>query len=318
MKHSPVLVIAFCACISLAACADEDAVSIPSSSSSSTTSEASSVSSASATTVVIMTYNVEKFDKGGDIPSGTYAAIANTVKTNSTDIINLCEVESSGNDETSFSSALTTAGWAMNYHAFSSMSDDYNSIGHFSRYPVSDVSEILASSTRTVYRYKVTVGSSAIWLYGCHLKSGTDSTAESRRKTEAQALANYIRANHDESSEYIVILGDMNTMNLGDWSQSPPATGGTSTVDYLELRDDSDASNNFTSLTRVKATINYSNGTSNYTTTWNYPSGLPLDHIILSPALYARYISETKYRVGSGTASSNPTDHYVITLRVTL
>jgi len=27
-----------------------------------------------------MTYNVEKFDKGGDIPSGTYAAIANTVK----------------------------------------------------------------------------------------------------------------------------------------------------------------------------------------------------------------------------------------------
>jgi len=93
-----------------------------------------------------MTYNVEKFDKGGDIPSGTYAAIANTVKTNSTDIINLCEVESSGNDETSFSSALTTAGWAMNYHAFSSMSDDYNSIGHFSRYPVSEVSEILASS----------------------------------------------------------------------------------------------------------------------------------------------------------------------------
>lgn len=168
MKHSSVLFIALCACISLAACADEDAVSIPSSSSSSTTSEtassvsstsfsasmassASTASSTSATTLVIMTYNVEKFDKGGDIPSGTYAAIANTVKTNSTDIINLCEVESSDSDETSFSSALTTAGWAMNYHAFSSMSDNYNSIGHFSRYPVSDVSEILASNTRTVY-----------------------------------------------------------------------------------------------------------------------------------------------------------------------
>lgn len=267
-----------------------------------------------------MTYNVENFDKGGDIASGTYTEIANIVKTNNTDIINLCEVQSTDNDEASFNAALTASGWPMAHHAFSSLSDNYNSIGYFSRYPISDVSEILSANARTIYRYKMTVEDKEIWFYGCHLKSSTNSASEKRRKKEAKRLANYIRGNHhDLASEYIVILGDMNTMNTGDWSENPPATGGKSTVDYLELRDDSDPSNNFTSITRLKATINFSGaGSSDYTTTWNYPNGLPLDHIILSPALYAKYIDETKYRVGSGNKHTNPSDHYLVTLRIRL
>jgi len=266
---------------------------------------ASSVTSGAVATYTIMTYNVENFDKGGEISGGTYSTIAATIKTNQADVLNLCEVQNNDGDEASFASALTTAGWTMNHHAFSSMSDDYNSIGAFSRYSISDVSEILdPPGPRTIYRYKVTFASgSAVWFYGCHLKSGTQTAAEDLRVEQAQALANYLRANHNLDTDYIVLLGDMNTMNTGDWT-----TGRT--VALLELKDDADASNDFTSFGR---TVIYPN-----TTTFNYPSGLTLDHIVISPALMTKYVSGSAMRIGSGTASSNPTDHYAVRIKITL
>ncbi|HPN82643.1 MAG TPA: endonuclease/exonuclease/phosphatase family protein, partial [Spirochaetota bacterium] len=266
---------------------------------------ASSVTSGAVATYTIMTYNVEKFDKGGEISGGTYSTIATIVKTNQADVINLCEVENNDGDEASFATALTTTGWAMNYHSFSSMSDNYNSIGAFSRYSLSDVSEILdPPGPRTIYRYKVTFASgNAVWFYGCHLKSGTESSAQELRVEQAQALANYLRANHNLATDYIVLLGDMNTMNSGDWTVG-------NTVTMLELKDDGDASNDFTSFGR---TAIYPN-----TTTFNFPSGLTLDHIVISPALMTKYVAGSAKRIGSGNASSNPTDHYAVRIKITL
>jgi len=266
---------------------------------------ASSVTSGAVATYTIMTYNVEKFDKGGEISGGTYDTIATIIKTNQADVLNLCEVENNGGDEANFASALTTTGWTMNYHSFSSMSDDYNSIGTFSRYSISDVSEILdPPGPRSIYRYKVTFASgSAVWFYGCHLKSGTTLSDQNERIAQAQALANYIRANHNLVTDYIVLLGDMNTMNSGDWTSG-------NTVSLLELKDDANSSNDFTSFGR---TVIYPN-----TTTFNYPSGLTLDHIIVSPALMNKYVSASAKRIGSGYAADNPTDHYAVRIKITL
>lgn len=266
------------------------------------------------TVLTIATYNVEDFTKGVDIPGGSYyAAIAAIVATNEVGVLCLNEVQDNDGDEANFTAALNAAGWPMPYHGFTSMSDGYNANGYCSRFPVSSVSEILPPytyNTRTIQRYKVTMPSGAvIWFYGCHLKSLTNATAQEKRESESLNLANYIRSNHNPDTDYIVILGDMNTMNTEDWANATTING-NATVNYLELKDDADPSNNFISLTRTDIYPD--------TTAWNYPSGLPLDHIILSPALYGKYVPGSIKKVGSGTAGSNPSDHYMVKLQVEL
>jgi len=310
-------------------------ISVSASSESSVSSASSLSASASGAVYTIFTYNVEKFDKGvtgsAARPNGTttyFTEIAMIMKTNVVDVVGLNEVSNLNSGEAdAFANALSTAGHAMPYYQFSSRSDGYNCNAYYSRYPVSNVSEIgmLGTTTnwggtRTVYRYKVTFpGNNEVWFYGCHLKSGTDSASAGRRRDEATGLGNFIRAHHDINTEYIVVYGDMNTMNTEDWpaglvgnnnaGQAPTGSADGSTVALLEHRNQPNPAEYFTSLTRAGIYPN--------TTMFNYPNGMPLDHIVLSPALYNNhYVVNSIRRIGTGSEALNPTDHYGVRLQL--
>jgi endonuclease/exonuclease/phosphatase family metal-dependent hydrolase len=285
----------------------------------------------------IFTYNVEKFDRGvgsGNAPRpyGTvtyFSEIATIIKTNDADVLGLAEVTDANPGEAdNFAAALGAVSWPMPFYHFSSRSDSYNCIGYYSRYPVSDVSEIgrsgaiTWSATRTIYRYKVTFpGGHEVWFYSCHLKSGQDSGSVQRRVAEATGLGRYIRANHNVKTDYIVVMGDMNTMNALDWpsdmppsNDDTPASGFDATkipkgnptgcaVSLLEHKNQPDSAAWFTSLTREYIYP--------ATTMPGWDKSCPLDHIVLSPALYNdHYVVDSMKMVNTGSLEQSPSDHY--------
>jgi endonuclease/exonuclease/phosphatase family metal-dependent hydrolase len=231
-------------------------------------------------------------------------------------------------DQTILAGELSSFSWPMLYYNMYSTSgygDGWIACGYFSRYPVDSVATVgkgsgslgsgywTSTPTRAVYRYRVTFPSNSgpkqVWFYNMHLKSGTGDTE--RRKAETLGLAKYILDNHDVKNEYIVLTGDMNTMNAADWPYTlPPMNGGDPavqpgpgntctgepgecTVDYLEMRHQPDSTQYFTSLTRKEIYPN--------TTFRSYPDGLPLDHIVLSPAFF-KYDSNLKTAYVEGSA----------------
>jgi endonuclease/exonuclease/phosphatase family metal-dependent hydrolase len=288
----------------------------------------------------ILSWNVEKFDKGvgpGNAarPDGTatyFNEIAAIIKTNNADVLGLAEVTDANPGEAdNFAAALSAASHPMPHYQFSSRSDNYNCIGYYSRYPVSNVSEIGRpgtaanwGGTRTILRYKVAFpGGRDVWFYSCHLKSGQDSGSISRRVTEAAGLGDYIRANHNIYTDYIVVMGDMNTMNAVDWPSTMPPSNDSSTasgfdggrvptgdpwwcsVSLLEHRDQPDPAAWFTSLTRESIYPE--------TTQPAWQNSCPLDHIIISPALYNNhYVAGSMRRIITGSEAESPSDHYAV------
>jgi endonuclease/exonuclease/phosphatase family metal-dependent hydrolase len=116
-----------------------------------------------------------------------------------------------------------------------------------------------------------------------------------KRRSESLGLAKYILANHDVENEYVIIIGDMNTQNCADWPNTmPPMNGDTGanpgpgntctgtpnacTVDHLEMRHQGNAAKYFTSLSKKYIYPD--------TTFPSYYKGMPLDHIVLSPAFF--------------------------------
>jgi len=298
----------------------------------------------SAAKYTIMTYNVDGFDRGWSPQAGgsrpmEHSRIAAIIKTNQVEVLALNEIlqgtdstNKSATDATDFNAALNAISYPMNYFNFTTVSDGWNNIAYFSRQPVSDASEFrrypLSGAnqgtymTRAIYRYKVTFpGNNVVWFYSAHLKALADDTAKAQRKNEAKGLANYIRANHNLKTEYIVIYGDMNTNSAEDWpggvglpsanatENNPSGNPKDCTLAYLELRDWNDPDGFFTSLTRVSIYPN--------TTFPGFVNGLPLDHIVLSPALYRKhYVPGSAKRIGQGMpgpgVNDNPTDHYAV------
>ena len=160
--------------------------------------------------VTIMCWNVLNFEK-----ADAYAKIAAEISNHRVDILILCEVQNNDDDEARFTAALNAVGWSMPYHSLTRMSDNYNSLGIFSRYPITTATEILESDgPRSILKAVVVLtNDKTITLYGGHLKSGTTTYAYAQRKNQSLALANYVRANHPMlTNDYIAILGDMNTM----------------------------------------------------------------------------------------------------------
>ena len=280
----------------------------------------------------IFTYNVNGFDRGWNgsgVRPKEHDRIANIVKTNAVDVLGLNEIlnGSASNGRThwdvqDFESALIETGYPMSIFGFTAATDGYNNIAFFSRYSVMEKSEIgkngptrwTPQATRAVYRYRVTFpGDNQVWFYSCHLKSASDTAALAQRKSEAKNLAAYIRRNHTVKTDKIVIYGDMNTNNVADWRAGLPgapqaATGtpGDCTMDYLELRDGSDPGEYFTALALEP-------GESYFKSTFAGSSGFPLDHIILSAALYNNhYVPDSVKVIGEGVMGpeGNPTDHY--------
>lgn len=291
----------------------------------------------------IMTYNVNHFQYGaswGVLPRPSsvnlsHNGIANVVKTNAPDVLGLNEV-STADDEELFAGLLNNLEHPMPIHHFSGFTDGDNYIRHayYSRLPVSEVSEIGGpdgiegfQSVRKILKYKVSFpkargGTADVWFYGCHLQAFNGEPNETIRYNEAKAFNGYIRAHHNLKTDYVVIWGDMNT-NVGrDWpsnrglgpanntAENPRGTPGDCTIDYLEMRNGSDPDEYFTSLTLAGVYPH----TTYATATW--ATGLPLDHIILSPALYnTHYVGESVKRLSAGDyqgVGQNPTDHYPV------
>jgi len=251
--------------------------------------------------ITVATYNVEDFDLGG-AAGGQYANVAAFARDYGLGVLVVVEVQP--DDEAAFANALTDVGYSMEYHSFSSMSDGFNAIGVWSRYPFLSIDELLTQNTRTVYGFEIKVGpkSEHVWFYGCHLKSGSDAASLTKRQTEAQLIESYVLDNHDPVTESVVVLGDMNTMNDEDWL----AAG---TIGYLTLQSDNpgNTANDFTAV--------------NYTELpqeWTDPGWKDiLDHIILSPEAMKHYVDgsvEVPHPAGDG--DYGPSDHYPVVLKL--
>ena len=261
----------------------------------------------SGTEITLMSWNVANFDGA---PWDGFNKIANVVKNQQVDILILNEVQDNDNDETYFAQALTAAGWTMQYHSFSSRSDGYDSIGIFSRYPVTATTEILdPPGPRSIYKATVALpGEKTITIYGAHLKSGVTAPDLSARTNQAKQLANYIRSNHtDLGSDLIAILGDMNTMGTTAGDPVEDFLPG-STLDMLCLKDDAVPGNDFTPVNQTWLS-----------TTATFSSGSLLDHIILSPAARNRYVSGSVFiQATTFGTNSGYSDHRSVRARLSL
>jgi endonuclease/exonuclease/phosphatase family metal-dependent hydrolase len=255
--------------------------------------------------VTIASYNVEDFDLGQEA-EGQYDHIAAFVADNKVDILAAVETQkdANGDDEQLFKVALEDISYSMPYRGFSSMSDGFNAFAVWSRFPLSDMEEILADNTRTVYRFAATVNGESVIFLACHLKSGDDAESSTRRQVEANRIESYIVDNFDPTEENIVILGDMNTMSESDFAVQ-------GTLSYLSLK-----SNNPQNSADDFTPVNFTE----LQDTPTYPStGDILDHILLSPLAWTHYVpGSVKIVAPAGDGPFGPSDHYPVLLDLSI
>ena len=242
--------------------------------------------------VTLATFNVENFDLGGEA-EGQYDHVAAFAAEFRVDILVLEEVQKDGSfdDEALFSEALAAAGYEMPYVAFSTMSDGFNALAVWSRYPLSGFEEILPANTRTAIRFEADADKAVLSFVGCHLKSGADGEAFALRREEATRIAAYIDESFDLSTDAVVLLGDLNTMTDADFASS-------GTLDVLDL--------------------SFSGKGSLYPVNWRelpdtptYPStGSVLDHIFVSPSIREAYVEgSVAVPRPEGDGPCGPSDH---------
>lgn len=234
--------------------------------------------------VTVVSYNAVDFMRNG---VETHASVAQMLENASADIVVLTETEVStvsgvASDLSRLQSALESVGYPMPYSA--SVEVGYpDDIAILSRYEISSSGTVASPNTRPGVKAIVRVPNgdayTEILVIGLHLKASysDDKTTENEEKRIAQAaaLADTLRSTYAErvSSGYVIIAGDMNTWKPLD--RNPTAT---CTLGYLRLLDDASASNDFTAVNEEYLP-----------TTRTHELGSVLDHIILSPALFARY-----------------------------
>ncbi len=251
--------------------------------------------------IKLATYNVNDFDLDGTADSQA-DHVARFVAEMGIDVIVLEEVQTE--DQSEFSAALEAVDYAMDFVAVSSMSDGYNAIGVWSRYPIS-TEEILTGHVRRVLRVDAQVSDvSTVSLYGCHLKSGTGFDDLEERINQARELEVYLKKNHDPNLENVVVLGDMNTMSEGDWTP-----GGT--MDALTLKSDNPGApeNDFIPVNHTYLPDQ-----------WTNPGWESLlDHIILSPHAMDNYVEgSVQILHPKGDGPFGPSDHYPVHLTLAL
>lgn len=266
--------------------------------------------------ITIVTFNVEDFSA-----YNSYTEVAEFIVSSNVDVIVFEEVQVIA--QTQLANALSVLGSDLTNFGYSSSGGyggDY--LAYWTRWPTDSEADLLTGtltdpvsscsydfgSLRPIFRFRVNVVGNYIWFYAGHLKAeancdGTGCYSDScikRRRAQAAALESYIKAGHDEENEYIVILGDMNTAQSTDFASG-------NTVDMLTLKSDNpgNTANDFID-------VNYTLIPGSYT----YPGyNSLLDHIILSPALYAKYVAGS---VAVPHPAGNPSDHYPVILRVNL
>jgi endonuclease/exonuclease/phosphatase family metal-dependent hydrolase len=266
--------------------------------------------------ITVMSYNVEDFYRES---TNRHEAIAQLMKSMSVEVAVLCEVQANGSnpgstqdDVSLLKTALSNIGWAMPYSCFAD--DYYDDIVIISKYPIKTSEEILppgGSATwpragiKAVIEISDGTTTKDYTVMGFHLKAMEDGIQ--KRIDQAKALADYFRATYSASTlstGYFIVAGDMNTFTVGDRS---PAE--TCTLGYLRLLDDADATNNFTAVNEALLP-----------TTATHQLGSVLDHIILSPALYAKYQSGTITVKATDTDfdMTKLSDHYPVLLELDL
>jgi endonuclease/exonuclease/phosphatase family metal-dependent hydrolase len=142
--------------------------------------------------------------------------------------------------------ALAKAGWAMPYQT-SIETGGQDDIALFSRDPILSSEAVLEPGSsdpwpRPGLHAVVDAQGAKLDIFAFHFKAMSDKDSESARKAQAKAVADLIRKDLAQGtlSSLAVVAGDFNTDNPGD--RGAP----TSTLGFLELKDDSDPSNDFT------------------------------------------------------------------------
>lgn len=239
-----------------------------------------------------------------------YAEIAAIIKAAGINVILLCEVQQddeNGADISNLQDALSSAGWPLEYQT-SVETGGEDDVAVLSSYPIASTATIVTPSgsewPRPMMRADVSINGQVLHLLVGHLKAMEDNTSLMKRRAQASALASYIRT-AGLSSGYVVIGGDMNTVAAGDRADDATisATYPQATLDYLQLLDDADSTNNFWASNE-----NAIPGES------THRLGSVLDHLILSPAATGAYVTGTVDVYGTAACS----DHFPVYLDLDL
>lgn len=266
--------------------------------------------------------------------SSTHARVAQFVDEEKIDIIVFVEMNPA--DTALFRTALVARGIEMTnymtapYGEANSPSDDgkfSDRIAIWSRYPIASGESIMQSGSgssfadpvsgstfsppRQTLRASVRVGSETVWFYAAHMATGTQYP---NRRAHARALEEYIKANHAPASDNIVICGDLNTT---DPAQDFVDSG---TIGYLTLKSDNTVTtgNDFTAvnLSILPLPDGYTWREATPGIGADYSDAI-LDHMILSPALYRRYVSGSVH-INRDMPHPATSEHFPIVLQVVL
>jgi len=260
--------------------------------------------------ITIATFNVQDF-------SGTdaYNRTAAFIKDFDVDIIFFQEIQYY--DGPLLNTALANRGVVHSYQ--NCFSTDANGSGElddntacWSKYSIQFSEDILrgdyvdpislerVNAPRYILRVKINLDNRfIIWFYGVHLKALHDGNSIKRRRAQAHALEEYIKNRHDTQQEYIVILGDMNTISSSEFADN-------SVMGFLSMKFDNpvNTANDFMPVTVTHL------GADDWTHT-TFASRL--DHLILSPALYEKYIEGSVQVVH---LPENVSDHFPVLLKI--
>ena len=198
----------------------------------------------------------------------------------------------------------------------------------FSRYELQNSASILSgtytdpvsgyytdcSYLRPVIYTTTKLGSRTVHFYALHLKAqaytngipGNDDDIKKRR-AQAHALEEWIKAQHNPETDLIVILGDANTALTGDTYHPGDDFADDSTLGMLCLKSDNpgNTANDFSPM----------NVTLLDADAWTHSVyNSRLDHIILSPAAVSLYAAGSLKIVTHD--ANDPADHYPVLLRI--
>lgn len=207
-----------------------------------------------------------------------HAQIAAMVSALRIDVIALQEVQIEGRrgaDIAFLARALEDAGWPMPHIAWAKgpQSDD---LAIFSRYPIEMSRTVVEPKgkdwPRPALEARIDVNDAHLYIFNAHFKAYDDPRSLAQRLAQACAMANHLRGEFGDSIRRaaIVVAGDFNTV-------SPLDMQSKGTLDILQMRDNTDSSDDFLSLNMkwryfepTYSSVRYSSIT---------------DHLIVSPML---------------------------------
>ncbi|MCE5256581.1 MAG: endonuclease/exonuclease/phosphatase family protein [Spirochaetaceae bacterium] len=203
-----------------------------------------------AKTVRIATWNLR--DCAANDKSGArisfHDSIAEAIRDAGIGIIVLEEVQvdsKKGGDIALLSVALAKADWSMPYVCSIDPKGE-DDLAIFSRYPIHTSGQVLAPEGKDPWPRpgifaSIDIDGTRLDVFGFHFKAMSDANSEAARKAQAAAMADQLEVRYGSglSAAAIVLAGDFNTTNAGDFSSKG------STLSILSLKDDKNPDNDF-------------------------------------------------------------------------